>query len=262
MKWLKRLGILALSFYLLLCGALYFMQERIIFLPDKLPHDYKFRKGEELDLTTADGVTLNCLWLKEPKAKGVILYLHGNRGSNSRCLYQAETMAGNGYDIFMPDYRGYGKSGGSIASEAQLRADVQLAYDFLKKQYPEEKIVVAGYSLGSGMAAFLAAHNNPRQLLLIAPYFSMTDMKNRRAPFLPDFLLKYPLSSAEYLKEVKAPVTLFHGTRDEVVPFDCSEKLQALRPDHFQLIAMNENHRSVIFSANFRQTVSKLLTRE
>jgi len=259
MKWIKWLGILALSLYALFCGALYFSQERIIFLPDKLPQDFVFRMGEEVEVEVSDGVVLNCLWLKEPEPKGVILYLHGNRGSNSRCLHQAETMTGNGYDIFMPDYRGYGKSGGSPESEEQLQADVQQVYDFLKKQYPEEKIVVAGYSLGSGMATYLAANNRPQQLLLIAPYLSMVDMKDRLVPFLPDFLLKYPLRSSEYLKKVEAPVTLFHGTRDDVVPFESSEQLQALRPDRFTLVSMDEGHRGVIFSPVFRQAVQRLL---
>ena len=259
MKWIKRLGILALSLYALFCGALYFSQERIIFNPDKLPQDFTFREGQEVNIEVADGVSLNCLWLKEPTSKGVILYLHGNRGSNRRCLRQAETMAGNGYDILMPDYRGYGKSGGQIESEAQLQGDVQQVYDFLKKHYPEEKIVVAGYSLGSGMATYLAANNRPQQLLLIAPFLSMVDLKDRIVPFLPDFLLKYPLRSAEYLKLVQAPVTLFHGTRDDVIPFESSEKLQALHPDRFILISMNEGHRGVIFSPVFQQTVGKIL---
>jgi uncharacterized protein len=259
MKWIKRLSILAFSLYVLFCGALYFSQERIIFNPDKLSQDFTFRMGEEMNLEVAEGISLNCLWLKEPSSKGVILYLHGNRGSNRRCLRQAETMAGNGYDIFMPDYRGYGKSGGQVESETQLQADVQQVYDFLKKHYPEEKIVVAGYSLGSGMASYLAANNRPQQLLLIAPYLSMVDLKDRIVPFLPDFLLKYPLRSADYLRQVEVPVTMFHGTRDDVIPFESSEKLQALRPDRFKLVSMNEGHRGVIFSPVFREAVGQLL---
>ncbi len=259
MKWIKRLGIFTLFLYTLFCVTLYFSQERIIFNPDKLSQDFTFRSGEEVNLEVEESISLNCIWLKEPASKGVVLYLHGNRGSNRRCLRQAETMAGNGYDIFMPDYRGYGKSGGEIESEAQLQHDVQQVYDFLKQHYPEEKIVVAGYSLGSGMASYLAANNRPQQLVLIAPYLSMVDLKDRLVPFLPDFLLKYPLRSADYLQQVEVPVTMFHGTRDDVIPFESSEKLQALQPDRFRLISMNEGHRGVIFSQVFRQTVGQLL---
>ena len=259
MKWLKRLGIALFGLYALVCGLLYFEQERLIFHPDKLGEDYVFREGEEVELPVAEGISLNCLWMKEPASRGVILYLHGNRGSNERCYHQALTMAGDGYDIFMPDYRGFGTSDGEIDSEAQLLGDVQAAYDFLKKHYREDQIVVVGYSIGSGMASYLAANNHPQQLVLLAPYTSVVDLKNGMAPFLPDFLLKYPLRSYAFLQKVKFPVTLFHGEFDEVIPFNSSVKLQAINPSLFHLVKLPEGHRGVIFSPIFQETVRGLL---
>jgi pimeloyl-ACP methyl ester carboxylesterase len=197
--------------------------------------------------------------MKEPNERGVILYLHGNRGSNQRCWHQAQSVAGNGYDIFMPDYRGFGKSDGDIVSEKQLFSDAQAAYDFLKKHYAESQIVIWGYSIGTGMASYLAANNHPQQLVLLAPYTSVTDLKNARAPFLPDFLLKYPLCSLDCLKNVDYPVTLLHGEYDEVIPFSCSERLQALNPKLFKLVKIPDGHRGVVFSDIFRETVRKLL---
>ncbi len=259
MKWLKRLGIVLFFIYALVCGLLYFAQERIIFHPDKLPEDYTFTEGEEVELPVEAGISLNCLWMKEPSSKGAILYLHGNRGSNRRCYHQAQSMAGNGYDIFMPDYRGFGKSDGQIVSEAQLFSDAQVAYDFLKKHYSEDRIVVVGYSIGSGMASYIASQNKPQQLMLLAPYTSVVDLKDDRAAFLPDFLLKYPLRNNEFLKKINFPVTLFHGSFDEVIPFQCSEKLQAINPKLFSLVRLDEGHRGVVFNSVFQQTVSKLL---
>lgn len=259
MKWLKRFGIFLLVIYSLVCGLLYFSQERIIFHPDKLPENYSFSEGEEVELPVGDGISLNCLWMKEPSSKGAILYLHGNRGSNERCLHQARSMAGNSYDIFMPDYRGFGKSDGQIASEEQLFSDAQAAYDFLKKHYAEDRIVVVGYSIGSGMASHVASQNNPQQLMLLAPYTSVVDLKNGMAPFLPDFLLKYPLRNDAILQGVKFPVTLFHGSFDEVIPFQCSEKLCAINPGLFKLVKLDEGHRGVVFSPIFQNTVSQLL---
>ncbi len=259
MKWIKYLGIVLFSLYALVCGVLYFSQERLIFHPDKLDEDYVFSEGEEVELPVGDGISLNCLWMKEPGSKGAILYLHGNRGSNRRCYHQAQTMAGGGYDIFMPDYRGFGKSDGEIVSEEQLFGDVQAAYDFLKKHYAENRIVVVGYSIGSGMASYLAANNQPQQLVLLAPYTSVVDLKNGMAPFLPDFLLKYPLRSQAFLQQVKFPVTLFHGEFDEVIPFSSSEKLQAINPGLFKLVSLPEGHRGVIFSPIFQETVREML---
>ncbi len=260
MKWLKSLLKTFFVIYILICGALYFVQDKIVFRPDQLPENYTFRDGEEVELEVDEGIYLNCLWMKERNSKGVILYLHGNRGSNRRCWHQANNMSGNGYDIFMPDYRGYGKSDGQIVSEKQLFADVQKAYDFLKEYYDEKNIAIAGYSLGTGMASYLAANNDPQQLFLVAPYLSFTDLKDRRAPVIPDFLIKYPLKNEEFLKDVKCPVTLFHGTRDEIIPYDSSEQLAALQPDLISLVTVkNTGHRRVIFSPEFRNWVRKLL---
>lgn len=259
MKLLKGLLIVLFSMFALVCGVLFFAQERLIFHPDKLAEDYVFTEGEEVELTVDDGISLNCLWMKEPNSRGVILYLHGNKGSNRRCYHQAQTMTGNGYDIFMPDYRGFGKSDGHINSEKQLFSDVQVAYDFLKKHYTENQIVVLGYSIGSGMASYVASQNHPQQLVLLAPYTSVTDLKNSRAPFLPDFLLKYPLCSMDCLKNVNFPVTLIHGEYDEVIPFSCSERLQALNPKSFKLVKIPEGHTGVVFSSIFQNTVRDLL---
>lgn len=260
MKWIKRLAVFFGLLYVAFCLVLYFSQERIIFHPDKLPENYAFDEGEEVELPVAGGISLNCLWLKTAQPRGAILYLHGNRGSNRRCLHQAMTMSGNGYDIFMPDYRGFGKSDGQIASEKQLCADAQAAYDFLKSKYPENKIVLVGYSLGSGIAAQLAARNRPQQLVMLAPYWSLVALKDRHLSFVPDFVLKYQLESGEALKKTQLPVTLFHGTLDEVIPFANAELLQAALPGTSRLVRIEgEGHRGVIFSEVFRSTLAGLL---
>ena len=260
MKWLKRLGIFFLILYILLCGALYVMQEELLFLEDKLPSNHTFRTGQEVQLEVEEGIALSCLMMREQNAKGVILYLHGNKGSIRRCIGQAQSMAGNQYDIFMPDYRSYGKSDGNPKSESQLYADVQVIYDYLKKSYAEENIVVVGYSLGTGMASYLAAHNKPQQLALVAPYFSIVDMKNRILPIIPTFLMKYQFRTNEFLPKVTCPVNLFHATNDRVIYYDSAKKLEAINPSQIKLHTQEGgNHRSIIFSELFRRTMSELL---
>ena len=260
MKILKIIGIFLFVCYVIGCIGIYTQQNRVFFNPHQLSDDHSFRAGEEVEVPVSDGISLNCLWLKERNAKGVILYLHGNRGSNKRCLYQAQNMSGNQYDIFMPDYRGYGKSEGEIYAEQQLFDDVQRVYDFLKQHYSEKQIVLAGYSLGSGMASWLAANNHPKQLFLLAPYVSFIDLKNRYAWFLPNFLVKYPLNNKAHLADVRCPVTLFHGTDDELIPFDSSEILQAVNPNNIQLVPLEDvGHRRVIFDERFRAKVRALL---
>ena len=129
MKWLKYIGIALFVLYVVLCLGLYFAQEKILFIPYKLPDSHVFRAGEEIEIPVSDGISMNCLWIKRGEPNKVILYLHGNRGSNRRCLGQALSAFGDtGYDIFMPDYRGYGKTEGKIYSEKQMHADICLLY--------------------------------------------------------------------------------------------------------------------------------------
>lgn len=259
MRWIKRIFFGTLALYFVLIAGIYFFQERLIFLNEQLPETYHFQEGEEVELEVEQGLFMNCLWMKEPASKGVILYLHGNKGSNRRCFHQARTFRGLGFDVFMPDYRGFGKSEGQYHSEKKLYADVQKAYDFLREHYDESKIIIAGYSLGSGMATWLAAHNKPAKVILVAPYVSMVYMKDKLFPFVPDFVLSYQLRSDEYLKEVNAPVILVHGTEDELIPYGSSEILHQMYPDKSQLLPVSgAGHRRVIFSEELRDVVRRI----
>lgn len=260
MKWIKRLAYFFGILYALVCVVLYFQQERIIFNPTVLEDSFQFWEGKEVYVPVEDDVNLHAIWLQQPDAHGVVLYWHGNRGSNRRCLRQAENLAGLGYDVFMPDYRGYGKSDGKISSEEQLFTDAQQVYDWLKQHYSEDQIVVLGYSLGSGVATYLATTNQPQHLCLVAPYRSMVEMKNLILPIVPSFLVKYPLRNDQRLADVKVPVTLFHGTRDELIPFEHSIFLQKLLPLSAQLVSLDgDGHRRAIFSSVLRQKLQQII---
>lgn len=263
MKILKITGTALAFLYVLACIGTYLFQDRIIFDPHALPDDYDFQTGLEVEIKVEENISLNAIWIKEPPSKGVILYLHGNRGSIRRCLRQTRGMSGNGYDIFMPDYRGFGKSDGRIQSEQDLYHDAQKVYDFLKQHYREDQIIIIGYSLGTGMATRLAADNVPQQVVLVAPYYSMIDLKNQWLPFIPDFLLKYPLRNNDLIPKIKTPITLFHGTEDELIPFVSSEKIQALNSPLATLIPLEgEGHRGALFHDQFRQKLQQIIQKE
>jgi len=140
----------------------------MIFFPTKLDVDYEFQFETDFDeifIPTSDSVALHGLLFHadilltgQAGSKGLIFYLHGNSGG----LHTWGDMASNytelGFDIFILDYRGYGKSGGEIYSEEQFFSDIQVAYDKLKTLYHEDRIVIIGYSIGTGAAAMLAAN--------------------------------------------------------------------------------------------------------
>ena len=263
MRILKSILYVILALYVLFCVGLYVSQDYIIFRPDKLSEDHRFRAGEEVEIEVEKGISLNCLLFRTPQPEGVILYLHGNKGSNRRCIRQASMMIGLDYDVFMVDYRGFGKSDGEIKSEKQLLSDAQKVYDYLKEEYGESRIVLVGYSLGTGMASYLAANNEPRQLFLNSPYRSFCDLKDRMLPFVPDFLVKYPLANEKYLPQVDCPVTIFHGTEDEVIPYDSSLFLKKLKKEQVKLVTLERTgHRRAIFHDGFRKTIREMTERD
>ncbi len=167
---------------------LFMFQEKLIFFPQKLDENYQFnfdQNFEEINIKTDDGFFLNGILFKANNSKGLIYYLHGNAGSLSTWGYVAKTYTDMNYDVFILDYRGYGKSEGKIISQEQLFRDSQFVYDELKKMYNEEQIFVLGYSIGTGMASKVASSNNPKRLILQAPFYSLTDLIQNIYPFIP-----------------------------------------------------------------------------
>jgi pimeloyl-ACP methyl ester carboxylesterase len=217
------------------------LQEKLIFFPRRLDERHDFNFGipfEELYIEAKDGNRLHGLLFKAGNSKGLIFYLHGNAGSLDGWGGVAETYVRLQYDVFLLDYRGYGKSEGTIASEAQLVQDVQSAYDHVLPSYNERDVIVLGYSIGSGPAAKLAATNAPGMLILQAPYYSLTDVMKQTVPFLPPFLLKYKLQTSEAILACKMPIVLFHGDRDEVIPYSQSLKLKKILKSGDTLITL------------------------
>ncbi|MEO6314927.1 MAG: alpha/beta fold hydrolase [Chitinophagaceae bacterium] len=227
---LQLLKIAAIA-YVVLCILLYFIQERLIFFPAKLAKDYQFVFGqevEELDFKMPDNTMLNGILFRTDKPKGLIFYLHGNAGSLASWGTIAKKYTDLHYDLFMMDYRGYGKSEGSIHNEQQFYEDVQTIYSQLKTRYSEKDIVVLGYSIGTGAATQLAASNHPRLLILQAPYYSLTDMMSHRFRIIPSVLLKYKFATNQFIQVCTMPVVIFHGDLDEVIYYGSSLKLKEL----------------------------------
>ena len=128
------------------------------------------------------------------------------------------------------DYRTYGKSTGKLSEEAFYH-DAQLFYDYLLKHYHETEITLYGRSLGTGIATYLASKNNPKRLILESPYYSMVDVGESRFPFLPvKPLLKYKFPTFQFIQNVSCPITMVHGTDDDIVPYNSAKKLFEVAP--------------------------------
>ncbi len=262
-KIFLRLAIAFAILSILVCTSLYFFQEKMIFFPTKLNSDHSFKFSgnyEEVFITTKDKTKLNALLFKADSAKGVIFYLHGNGGCLESVGAIAKKYTDLNYDLFLLDYRGYGKSEGEIFSEQQFYSDVQESYDYVKTRYPEDKIVILGYSIGTGPAAMVASTNSPKLLILQAPYYSLVDMSHQRYPFAPEFLLKYRFETCAFVKNCKAPIVIFHGDHDNVIDHTASLELKKLcKPDDQLIILEGRGHGGFTDNPVYLEALGRLL---
>lgn len=248
----------------MITAALYFMQEKLLFFPSVLEQDYQYKFNynfEELNFETDDGAILNAIHFKIENPKGVILYFHGNAGDLSRWGIIAEFFVEKGYDILVMDYRTYGKSKGKL-SEPVFYTDAQLFYDYVLKRYEEGEITVYGRSLGTGIATYIASKNKPKQLILETPYYSIANVGKQRFPFLPvETLLKYKFPTYKFIKGVTCPITIFHGTEDQVVPYDNSVKLSKENPEgNMALVTIaGANHNNIIDFDKYHRAIEDIL---
>ncbi|MDF2189471.1 alpha/beta hydrolase [Paraflavitalea sp. CAU 1676] len=253
------------SFYVLICLLAFFLQEKLIFFPEKLAAEHVYRFSiphEELNFSMKDGVRLNGVLFKADSARGTIFYLHGNAGSIDGWGELASFYVQEGFNVFMLDYRGYGKSGGSISSQQQLFDDVQAVYEDIRRRAGEDSLIILGYSIGTGPASWLASRNNARMLILQAPYYSLTDMMGHNYPILPRFLLKYKFTTNKFLPLCKMPVVIFHGDADEVIYYGSAQKLSRLFKEKDTLITLQGGSHNGMseredYQHAFRQVVNR-----
>jgi pimeloyl-ACP methyl ester carboxylesterase len=238
--WIMGLGA---AVYVAVCVLLYFQQERLLFFPTKLPASYRFRfpgRFEERWIAATDGTRLHGLLFpaEATSSKGLIFYLHGNAGALDSWGDVATTYTRLGYDVFLLDYRGYGKSEGRISSQQHLLTDAETAYRELLTGYAEDKVVLLGYSLGTGVAAWVAAQHRPRLLVLQAPYLSMRAMARQHYPWVPGLVVRYPLETNKVLPRITSPIVIFHGDQDEIIDYQTTLKLKALLKPQDQFITL------------------------
>ena len=242
----------------------YFFQERFIFLNGKkLAKDFVYDFPEpfqEINLNTADDQTINALHFTLQDSKGVVLFFHGNKGNLERWGKIVPYILDYGYDVFVMDYRNYGKSTGEF-SEQRMYQDAVLAYDHLKNQYSDEKIVVYGRSLGATFASEVGVQRNPKHVVLEAPFYNLKRATQFYFALSPYFLLKYDFKNNEKVGKIQCPITFFHGDEDRTTSFDQSKELFSLvtsSQKEFVPIPKGTHHNVKDFEI-YQQTLRKIL---
>jgi len=213
-------------------GWLYFRQERLLFEPDPLPEDEPVCNDPDTREMFIDvpGAKLSVARMALPDPRGVFFFLHGNSGNLKKWFADLDAFRQANFDVVMFDYRGFGKSSGQIESEEQLRADVRAVWEHFAPLYAGKRVVISGQSLGTGLAAGLAAQlcsdgKAPDLTLLVSAYSSMRALAAELYPWVPVQVLRYPLHTLEHAAKLLGPVMLIHGDKDELIPIHHSEKL-------------------------------------
>jgi alpha-beta hydrolase superfamily lysophospholipase len=256
------IGILLVLFFLLM-AFLHFNQEKIIFFPETLPAEYSFSFDlpfEEVFLEAPDGARLNALHFRAQNPKGVVLFFHGNAGSLRSWGMVAKEFVERNHDLFILDYRTFGKSTGTLSEEA-MHADARMAYTHLLQEYPEGKVIIFGRSIGSGVAVKLAAETQPRLLILETPMYTLLDLAKRHYPILPaGLLLRYTFRSDQWIGQVNCPIYMLHGTADSIIPHEAAEQLAAKATAPVEVILIpGGGHNDLSLYPPYREALDRIL---
>ncbi len=251
--------------YLMISILLYVLQDYLMFKPEKLPQEFQFyyehQETEEYNVETRDGAMINGLHFKAKTPKGIVFYLKGNSKSIKGWGKFAVDFTRHGYDVLMVDYRGFGKSTGRRTQKA-IKRDMQVVYNKLKEKVDEKYIILYGRSLGSGFAAKLASMNEPRLLILDAPYYSLRHVAKKFIPFMPlSLLLKFPMPTYRWLKYVQCPIHIIHGTDDKLIPYKTSVKLSKIKPAQTTLhTIIGGGHKDLNTFESYHKMLSDIIT--
>lgn len=235
-KWARRAALLLVLLPCLLWAAavtyVWQRQEHLLFVPQVLARDIDLSQDDtQEEWVEVPGARLHALHMRQPllnqqrHTRGLVFYLHGNAGNVSTWFTNADFWRRSGYDLFMLDYRGYGKSSGQIENQAQLLDDVMRAWRQVAPEYAGLKHVFFGRSMGTGLASYLATQTQPDLLVLVSPYQSIQAMADARYPWVPNAVLRYPLHTDQWLPQVRAPILIFHGEQDALIPISHAQAL-------------------------------------
>lgn len=261
LRWIK----ITVLLYSVIGIALFYLQDYFLFHPAPLERSYHYQFDTpfaEVDIPVNKTDTLNMVQFfpADSVRKGVVIYFHGNKENINRYAKFAASFTKQGYEVWMADYPGFGKTVGE-RNEQALYQQAKQVYLMAASKYKQDSITVYGKSFGTGIAAYLASRYDCKQLILETPYFSIPDLFGCYAFIYPTTRMSnYKIPVNKYLQEVKVPVTIFHGTNDGVIPYRCAVKLKTvLKPtDRFITIEKGSHHNLNDFPL-FQQTLHALL---
>jgi pimeloyl-ACP methyl ester carboxylesterase len=241
--------------YLAICGLMYWKQRDLVYYGE-----YTRVEAATTDFALArdDGVVLRG-WVVNADASDVVLYFGGN-GENVGGMRESLRLWLPRRASYLLAYRGYGASDG-VPGQDLLFADALALYDDVVARHPGARVAVVGRSLGSGVAAHLAAHRPVERLVLVTPYDTLADVAGRHYPWLPTSLLVTErFDSVRWLRGFRGPVLVIRAGRDEIIPAANTDRLIAgLTPEPQVLALADAGHNDVLATRAEGDTLAAFL---
>ena len=245
---------------------LWHFQEKLLLHPRSLPASfiYDFQlPHRELVIPVNDNDTLNIIQFlasSSAKRKGAVLFFHGNRDHVKRYERYATPLTQKGYDVWMSDYPGFGKTTGRF-TEQRVYQDARIVYQLAEKEFAADSIVIYGKSLGTGIAAELASVKKCKRLILETPYYSIPQLAWDHFPVYPtERMSRYRFPLYEYLSYVQSPVTIFHGTDDGVIPYKHASRLKQVLKSKDEFVTIPDAiHNNLLDFELFTKRLNDLL---
>ncbi len=239
-----------------------FSEKGIVFFPDQVlvgtPADYGLAY-EDVWFKSADGVRLHGWWVPREGAP-VLVWFHGNAGNISHRLENIQLLRQLAeVQVFIFDYREYGRSQGRISREGTYR-DAAAAYRYVAetREVPGEEIVLFGRSLGTALALDLAVQAASRSLIMESAFTNSSEMVRLYLPFMFDWRPRVPYDNLGKISRLKVPVLLIHGSEDEIIPVDMSRRLYDAAPEPKELYIIPGAHHNDTYTVGGQAYFARL----
>lgn len=266
---LRVMGVAILAYAVIVVLA-WLLQHRLLYQPGTPGRDWAATPSqvglafEHVRLPAEDGVRLSAWWVPARRARGVLLFFHGNAGNISHRLESIGLFHRLDLSVLIVDYRGYGRSDGQ-PSEAGTFRDAAAAWTHLvdTREIPPDRIVIFGRSLGAAVAAHLARTVSPAALILESGFTSAPDAAASAYPFLPArWLTRFSYHTRDYVSGVRCPVLVMHSRNDEIIPFAHGRAIHEAAPQPKRFLALSGGHNTSHLESEkrYRRTLDGFLT--
>lgn len=257
LKWLKILVIVYIAGGI----ALYFLQDYILFHPVTLKKDHQYvfpEKHTEVNIPINESSNLNIVQFlsTDTITKGVVLYFHGNKRNISWYAKFPPHFTRHGYEVWLIDYPGFGKSTGHFTEE-NLYEWADHLYQLARARFSADSIIIYGKSMGTGIATQLASKKPSKKLILETPYYNFPSVIKQYVPFYPvDQMINFKMPTNRFIKNVEAQITILQGTDDRLVTYRNAKRLAPLLKPGDEFVTIKGGSHNDLYK--FKETITKL----